>query len=196
MGHSGYPRMIRRSLRRNDPLVRRSDRIEALLVLALTALALLLVPLAVWIGERTADSQVALADRQTAEYSTVTATTVADTSIDSVPTFDSTITSPTAVPAKWVWGDEVRRGDVIVDQGTRAGTDTTIWVDTHGNPVGSPLNRANATFAAVLTGLFVWVGTMSLAVSGQLLVRWRLHRARSAEWDRELRLFLRSASRH
>ncbi|MCQ4120547.1 Rv1733c family protein [Rhodococcus tibetensis] len=180
---------------RRNPLMRRSDRIENLLTLAVIVLAFAMLPLAIFVGAKTAASQQVLAEQQTSEFRTVTATTFAD----STGVTMSSDVAPSGVdtaPAKWTWGDQTRRADITVDPATPAGTEEQIWVDGEGNLTTQPMSASAARVAGVIAGLFTWFVVMMIAMSGFLITRASLNRARDAQWDRDLRQFLDSTTRH
>ncbi|MEU2001305.1 hypothetical protein ACH47B_11100 [Rhodococcus sp. NPDC019627] len=180
---------------RRNPLMRRSDRIENLLTLAVIVLAFAMLPLAIFAGAKTAASQEVLAEQQTSEFRTVTATTLAD----STGVTMSSDVAPSGVdtaPAKWTWGDQTRRADITVDPATPAGAEEQIWVDGEGNLTTQPMSASAARVAGVIAGLFTWFVVMMIAMSGFLITRASLNRARDAQWDRDLRQFLDSTTRH
>ncbi|MFE3290686.1 hypothetical protein [Rhodococcus sp. NPDC059234] len=189
----GHTALLRRSLRpRADPLLRRSDRVEALLVVGLLVLAIVLIPVAVWLGGRSGESQRDLARAQAREYSMVTATTVGAAASASAPTDYVAVPVETA-PATWSWGHESRRGDVRVDRDAPAGTQVQIWVDAHGDKAAAPITASAAATSAVVVGLFAWTSAMMAAAAVVASARALLNRRRDGQWSRELAEFLGTA---
>ncbi|WP_072691136.1 Rv1733c family protein [Rhodococcus marinonascens] len=193
---NSHPRGPRKhSSRRDNPLLRRSDRIERRLTIVLVLLAFVMLPLAVVAGARTIDSQTDLAQQQAAQYSTATATTLAAASSVSATSQFATPVVYTA-PAEWAWGADVRQGNIAVDPATSSGTHEQIWVDTDGNLATKPMSPGSARVAGVTAGLFTWFAVMTIGSSGFAISRTLLNRARYAQWDREIRQFLDSPTRH
>ncbi|MGW0174275.1 Rv1733c family protein [Rhodococcus sp. NPDC003322] len=192
----GYAALTRRSLRRgHDPLRRRFDRLEGLLAVGVILLAVVLIPLSVWLGNLAGDSQSALAEQQARDYRQVTATTVADATTRSLPT-DGVPVSADSAPARWVAAGGEHRAEVSVDPGARAGTELTIWVDGDGNLSGAPITATAATTGGIIVGLFTWTSTMLIAACGFLGARAALNRYREREWSRQISAFLGSATSH
>ncbi len=75
---AGYLRRTRRSLRRRDPLVRRTDKLEARCFTLMIAVMALLIPVAVWVSATMWSSQLELSEKQNAERVSVTAVLDAD----------------------------------------------------------------------------------------------------------------------
>ncbi|MFF0281653.1 hypothetical protein ACFYSW_15180 [Rhodococcus aetherivorans] len=193
---SGYLRVLRRGLRGRHPLIRRTDRAEARLAVAVLLLVLATIPLAGWVGARTWDIQSALAVQQTAERTLVTAKTQAAAETTDATAGELTMVASASAPATWAWGDEKRRGDVTVDYGTPAGADVQIWVDPNGEQALAPLSATSAKISSVLVGLSLWFAAALLAAAVFGYGRWRLDRTRNREWSREIAAFLGSTSSH
>nr|WP_232320314.1 hypothetical protein [Rhodococcus sp. WMMA185] len=158
-------------------------------------LALVMLPLSVVMGARTIDSQLALSKQQSAEYSTVTATTVAD-AFNEATTSRFAASEAYEAPAEWTWGNAVRKGDIAVYPATQAGSHEQIWVDQNGNLAQKPVSPAAARVGGVIAGLFTWFAVMAIGLSGLAITRILLNRARYAQWDREIRQYLDSSTRH
>ncbi|NLU85067.1 hypothetical protein [Rhodococcus sp. HNM0569] len=184
--------------RRHNVLVRRSDRVEATLKIALAVLAVILVPIALFVGIRTDQSQSAIADEQASRVSAAVATTLENaTPPDAAATGSEYIQRAVGTaPASWNWMGSERTGEVSVDADTPAGTQVDIWLDSQGLPTSPPLSHTAVQTAAVVTGVFTWFSTMSLATCAFLLVQVWLNRRRTAEWERQLDAFLGEAPAH
>ncbi|MFZ2178727.1 MAG: hypothetical protein WAW17_32795 [Rhodococcus sp. (in: high G+C Gram-positive bacteria)] len=180
---------------RHNPLLRRADRIENLFILAVIVLAFAMLPIAIFVGVRTVDSQVALAEQQAQEYRTVTATTLADSAAVTMAADTAPSTLETA-PAKWMWGDDIRRADITVAPSTPAGTREQVWVDGEGDLTAPPMSTASARVGGVIAGIFTWFAVMMIAFSAFLIAKVSLNRSRDAQWDRDLRRFFDSTTRH
>jgi hypothetical protein len=75
------------------------------------------------------------------------------------------------------WPQFVKAGDLI-----------DIWVDTDSSPVNAPdpAWHAHAGVDGVTAGITIWLTVVAAAAALTALVRWRLNRFHSADWDREL----------
>ena len=168
---------IGRILGRN-PLIRRADRIEALVVLAALVVALVSVPVAGVLSVMIYGGRETQYTQQAHERHAVTAT---------VTNAGSDGSASTVVHAKWPVAADERTGSLQLASAARVGERIGIWVDMDGNPVAPPtptwhaLSDAVATALAILLGVGLWV---TFLVSE---VRLRLDRARDEQWERELR---------
>ncbi|BBY20244.1 Rv1733c family protein [Mycobacterium stomatepiae] len=160
-----------------NPLLRRTDRIEALVTVIAFAVSVLAIPLAgvaagVTYGVRN-QVYVQEAHERHAVMATVTGATADGSGI-------------TVVQAKWPALHGERRGSVEVAHAAKVGDHTTIWVDKGGDPVAPPTSTWQAVGDAFVTALaillLIGIAVASLAIS----VRSRLDRARDAQWDHEL----------
>ena len=161
-----------------NPLLRRADRIEALVMLVALVVSLLAIPVAGVAGAVVYDTLDRLYAQEARERHVVTAT-VTETGIGGWGT--------TIVQARWPVAAGERTGPLELTKVAKVGDRTEIWVDKEGNPVARPtptwqaMGDALATAMAAL--LLVGTGMTSLVVG----VRSRLDRARDAQWERELR---------
>ncbi|EME15661.1 Rv1733c family protein [Rhodococcus triatomae] len=191
-----YAALTRRSLRLgHDPLRRRPDRLEGLFAFGLLVLLVVMVPIAVWLGNAAGDQQSALAEQQARDYRQVTATTVEDATSRSVAS-DAVPVSIDTAPARWVVGERPHREDVPVDPGAPAGTAVTIWVDADGNLASAPVTATAAATAGVMVGLFAWTSIGLVGATGFLAARAVLDRRRRRRWSADIRAFLGSATSH
>ncbi|MFC4606158.1 hypothetical protein [Rhodococcus kronopolitis] len=165
-------------------VARGSDRLEAALMVGLAVLAVVLVPLACWLGARTGEQQVALAQQQARELRTTTATTV--DAADHEAAVDPGIRAVDVVTATWTWAGEVHRGRVVADAGAPAGTHVDIWVDSEGNRSAPPIPVADAATAGPSVAVFTWVSAMMLAGTGVAIGTGVLNRRRDEQWTRAL----------
>jgi hypothetical protein len=197
----GPPGRVVRVLRRllvgmsRNPLARRWDRIEAVLVLVLIAVATLALPIAVAAASSTFADQMAMSAEQAASRQQVTATLSQGSRAMSPIGGDPSQTTTTA-NASWTSLDGVARTGVItVPTGTLSGSTTQIWIDGSGSQTSAPLTSADATATAVLAGVFTELGALvsltGLYVSGRLL----LDRRRTRHWDTEWARFTVSETR-
>jgi len=167
---------------RRNPLRRRTDVVEAWIVLATCLVALLGGLLA---GEAAGTAtEAGLTARRTAAH-TVSAVLVEDADAASTVTTSGTGETVRA-KVRWTAPDgSTRTGQARVEPGGAAGTSVTVWIDRGGNPVRTPPTVAEARLQAVLTGVLVAVGTAALAFGCGWLARLRLDRRRLLDWESE-----------
>ena len=156
-----------------NPLVRTSDRIEALLLILAVTVALAAAPIAGAIGTAVYEARShAIVERATSRH-TVTAIAVEDSVTTVLPYTIDTITEHTG---SFEWDDMVKAGDRL-----------TIWVDSDGNYVGPPTPTSRAGADAVAAGLATWLGAVAATSALMASLRSRLNRLRYAGWERNLR---------
>ncbi|MFD4525736.1 hypothetical protein ACFWP7_17760 [Streptomyces sp. NPDC058470] len=169
---------------RRNPLRRRSDALEAWVVLVAWALTVFGGVLSGLAAAQSVEHGLA---RQRAEWHSVPAQLMADAT-------ESTRTESGAdrvwAKVRWTAPDgSARTGQARVDTGTTEGTPVTVWTDPEGRLVTRPATASQAQLRAsmvgVLIGLSVAAGPF---VCGQL-VRGRLERRRMDQWDEEWERF-------
>jgi hypothetical protein len=177
------PEKVRLWRWRRNPLRRRSDRVEAWIVLAGWILALLG---GLWAGRATALSvDHALASRR-AEVHAAAATLLEDAP-KSPPPDESGISGDTVwAKVRWRAADgSTHQGRAKVGARTPAGTRVTVWTDRTGRPASKPPTATEAQLQAAFGGALVALGTGGAVLAGGHLARGRLQRRRLAEWDAE-----------
>ena len=114
-------------LRGRDPLVRATDRIEALVFVLVVVVSLLAVPITAAVGTAVYDSS-----RRVYVEQTHTRHTVAATATD-VPASQQILrTGTTTVPARWTAGGAEHTGAVKAQSTTKTGDLIELWVDNTG----------------------------------------------------------------
>ena len=173
-------RWLARAVGRN-PLLRRSDRIEAWVLLVGIIIALAGAPAAAWAGTAVHTARDRLYAEQAQGRQTVAATVVeSDAKTREPHVFTG------AVRASWRHAGHDRTGWVLTRPTVKVGDTIAIWVDDGDNPVMSPTPRSQAIVDAVGAGVGLW---LSVAVGAGALVaitRSRLNHVRLARWGREL----------
>ncbi|MEE2030724.1 Rv1733c family protein [Rhodococcus chondri] len=192
----GYLRGMRRGVRSRNPLVRRTDRLESRIVGALVAALLIMLPVAVWIGSATWGNQVALAERQLAERTSVTATVDTGPEAADVGWGEFAYATPAVAAVSWEWGEQPRHGLAQVGSGTAAGTEVLVWVDRDGEQTTMPLTVSAAKFSSVLVGVSLWILAALLAAGVFAFAHWRIDHRRTRDWSRDIEAFLGSTSSH
>ncbi|MTD55387.1 hypothetical protein GKO32_15575 [Amycolatopsis sp. RM579] len=172
-----------------NPLARRSDRVEAAMLMVVAVGLLAAIPLAVILGSGTYHSQAAISAQQQSSRHLVTATLVENapspvTGIDSA--YLNADGSTTGVHARWaVPGGGQQIGLVSANPGATAGTQVPVWLGEAGAPVPPPLTPTDAVTTSVLTAVFSWLLAALVLVGVYLATRLILDRRRAVHWDRE-----------
>ena len=168
---------VGRILGRN-PLIRRADRIEALVTFVALIVSLVVIPVAGVVGAVVYDVRDSRYAQEAHERHTVVAM-VLETGTDGA--------GSTVVQARWPVAAGERTGPLLLTTEAKVGERIEIWVDKDRNPVARPTPTwhavGDAYGTALAVSLFVGV-TMTTLVTG---IGSRLDRARDAEWDSEIR---------
>lgn len=160
-----------------NPLLRRTDRLEALLLLVVLA-SLLLIPAAAIVGAEVLDARDHQYAAQAQVRHPVTATVTGATHD---PNSEGIV-----VHVRWAAAAGERTGSFRHSAPLNVGQRVEIWVDRDGNLVRPPTPRWHAGVDAVVTSVLIVLtcgAAMSLVVGS---VRSRLDRARDAAWERDL----------
>jgi hypothetical protein len=161
-----------------NPLIRRADRIEALVTLVALIVSLVAIPVAGVAAMLVYDLRDSRYAQEAHERHTVAAT-VLETETDGA--------GSTVVQARWPVAAGERTGPLQLTREAKVGQHIEIWVDTGGDPVAPPTPTWHAVGDAYGTALAILLSvgvTMTSFVTG---VRSRLDRACDAQWDREIR---------
>lgn len=174
-----WPVLLR--LRGRDPLVRRIDRIEALVLVLAVAVSLLAIPIAAAVGTAVHDSsRRAYAERAHNRHS-VTAT------VTDVPASQQILRTGTiTVPARWTAAGTEHTGTVKAQLTTKTGDPIEIWVDDTGAQALAPTSTTRAAVEAVMSVLAIWISVAAIAATLSTLTRAVCDRIRSAGWQQEL----------
>ncbi|MGV7273615.1 Rv1733c family protein [Mycobacterium kansasii] len=161
-----------------NPLLRRTDRLEALLLLVVLVASLLLIPAAAIVGAEVLDARDHQYAAQAQVRHPVTATVTGATHD---PNSEGIV-----VHVRWAPAAGERTGSFRHSAPLNVGQRVEIWVDRDGNLVRPPTPRWHAGVDAVVTSVLIVLtcgAAMSLVVGS---VRSRLDRARDAAWERDL----------
>lgn len=183
-----------RALGRN-PLVRTSDRIEALILTLVFAAALVVTPVAGAIGTAVHDTHARVYAEQSRDRRPVTAvvTDKASATIieDDIPASEQTDAIFRA-PVRWHVDGADHTETLKVDAGTKVGDRVDIWVDGSGGRVAAPMPMSQAGIDALVVGAGSWLGLMAGVTGLSALVRAGLRLRRDIGWDRDLRMLVDS----
>ncbi|TVT21778.1 Rv1733c family protein [Amycolatopsis acidiphila] len=184
-----FARFWRRIHLGRNPLARRSDRVEAGLLIVVVLGLLIALPLAALVGSNTYRGQLAVSAEQRTSRHLTTATLMEDAPTP-VPATDGAYLSAgsgsAGVSARWALpGGAERVGTVTADPGATAGTQVPVWLSGAGDPVPAPMTPSDAATTSVLAGVFAWL----VIALGLTAVYWTarlvLDRRRAVRWDRE-----------
>ncbi|MGV9561360.1 Rv1733c family protein [Streptomyces sp. NPDC003480] len=164
---------------RRNPLRRRSDALEAWVLLTVWVVSVvggLLTGLAA-----THSVEHGLA-RERAEWRPVVALLTRDA---------PKATAATASGGGRVWADvrwtgtdgRSHAGEARVAAGSRTGAAVTVWTDGSGSLVNRPASRPEARMRAVMVGVLVGASVAVVPYLGGRIARERLERRRMAQWD-------------
>ncbi|WP_406728951.1 hypothetical protein WJ438_36320 [Streptomyces sp. GD-15H] len=186
--HGARPRRVWLWRWRKNPLRRRSDLIEAWLLLATLVLALLA---GAFTGLEAAGAvDGSLAERR-AQARTVQAALVEDAAraLPAPVAEEGDGSGHVWAKVRWIAPDgTLRTGRAEAEPGSKAGSVVTVWTDGAGRIVSEPPSGADAQFQIVMAGLTVAAASGGLVLLGGRLVRGRLQRRRAAAWEAEWQL--------
>jgi len=165
---------------RRNPLRRRSDALEAWIVLVAWSLTVLGGVFAGLAATQTVEQGLA---QQRAEWRSVPALLT-----ENAPDASAKASGGDLVWAKvrWTAADgSPRAGQAKVFAGTAAGTPVTVWTDPDGRLVTRPATASQARLRASLVGVLVGVSAGGVPFVCGRLARGRLERRRMERWDEE-----------
>ncbi|WP_438290504.1 Rv1733c family protein [Streptomyces sp. HUAS TT7] len=178
---------VRRWRWRHNPLRRRSDTIEAWTRVVLGTALFLGAPLAGSLAGLTMyDQAQATAAQQRASRHLVRATVLEDVPTSPASTDGAATRQVSPVAVRWTTSDgRTVTGNVKMPEGTRSGSPTDIWVDTHDRTTTAPRSSSDSRAQAMGVG-GVTTTAAGLAVGGLWLAfRSTANRRRMAEWERD-----------
>jgi hypothetical protein len=166
-----------------NPLIRTSDRLEALAVLAVLITTFFAIPFAAQAGTQIYDTGVRTANEQAHSRHSVEAVAV-DGSVSMPADFESSA----YVRAQWHEGARVRTEQVLTPATLKAGDPLKIWLDDTGRVVAAPLTVDDAKMNALGATGTVWVTIVACSALLAFAIRCGLDRSRARSWERELHL--------
>ncbi len=169
-----------------NPLVRRIDRLELLIV----ALGILVVVVAAAcagaLGTAVHDARSRVYIAQAQMRHTVTASAIDDSTV--VLGVDDNMA--TRVNARWDVNGTEHTGSLNWDYAVKTGDPLTIWVDRDGDRVDAPTPISQAGVDAVAVAYVVW---QSVVLAAAVLICWgrsRLDHRRDSAWERDIRCLI------
>lgn len=168
-----------------NPLRRSLDRVEAVLLAAVSTAFLVGAPIAAFTTGQWAEHGAAAAARaERAAWHPVRAVILHGVPRPSGNPYGAV--NLVHVSARWTAQDgAIRTGTVMAAAGTPAGATATVWTSAQGVPTGPPLNAAQISRQTVLAGLIAVLGLALLLAVSAFVIRRLLNRRRMAAWDAE-----------
>lgn len=168
---------------RRSPLRRRSDTMEAWIVLAAWTLALLAGLLA---GQAAAVAMDDTLASRRAQLRPVPAVLTENATEESQTVTSGTSSDTVWVKVRWTAVDgSTHTGRAKAETGTTAGTRVTVWTDRAGVLAAQPPTVTEARLQSALAGVLVALSTGAAVLVCGRLVRRGLDRRRLAQWDAE-----------
>ncbi|MDH2425466.1 hypothetical protein [Sphaerisporangium sp. TRM90804] len=178
-------RCVRRYRFDRNPLRRRSDRIEAVALLATLLAVLVSVWPAVLAGQAVYRHGAAMERSDPGARHSVTAVLLEDAAGGGTAAAQGTILGVQA-KARWHTPDGRERiGVVSVPADARAGSSLKMWVDSTGRAASAPRTHAQTVADSTVAAFGVFAGTAAVLFLNLAAVRWMLNRRRYAEWEQE-----------
>jgi hypothetical protein len=169
-----------------NSLVRVSDRVEALLRIAVLATALVVTPVAGAIGTAVYDAHARLYLAESQTRHTVTATAIEDSTF--VAQRDGAVFRANV---RWQVDGSEQVGSLNFDHEIKAGDPLGVWVDDQGIRVAAPTPTSRAGVDALFAGAAAWVSVVVGAAGLSAGIRALLIRRRYIGWDSELAMLVR-----
>ena len=180
---------IIRAVGRN-PLVRTSDRVEAVILMLVFATALVVTPFSGAIGTAVHDTHArAYAEQSRDRHPVIAVVTdkLSATVIDDAIAMAEQARVVVRAPVRWRVDGVDHTETLKVVPEAKVGDRVDIWVDGSGHRVAAPMPTSQAGFDALVVGAASWLGLMAGVAGLSALVRVGLTRRRDIGWDRELR---------
>ncbi|MGV9498058.1 Rv1733c family protein [Streptomyces sp. NPDC003642] len=168
---------------RSNPLRRRSDRVEAWIVLAGWVLAVLCGAVAALAAATAVDGSLSAQRAQTRAVPAVLTERAPRTP---QVTTDGSGGDTVWATVRWTAPDgSPHTGRTEVEPDAAAGTRVTVWTDRAGRLAAAPLSPTESRFQAVGTGVLAGAGAGAVVWACGRLARLRLDRRRLQRWDAE-----------
>ncbi|MGW3954118.1 Rv1733c family protein [Streptomyces sp. NPDC004752] len=166
---------------RRNPLRRRSDVVEAWIVLAAWVIALVGSALAGLLAASTVDRN--LAEQRAARH---TVSAVVTENVPAGPSAQTLDGGHVWATVRWKSPDgSTHLARTRVPPGAPQGTLVTVWTDAQGKLTSKPLAGGDATFQSVWTGILVSVATAGAVAGCAQFTRSRLEHRRMDQWAEE-----------
>jgi hypothetical protein len=165
-----------------NPLLRRTDRIEALAIAMAIVVAVAVIPVATAVGAAVYRSRAQLyADEAHTRHSVAATVTEADARTSRPHS------AAHAARATWRAGSDERTDWFMTDHAVKVGDQLEIWVNSDGERTASPTPASQAGIDAAGVGAAMWFAVALLLTALVAMTRSPLNRIRYAQWERELK---------
>ena len=163
-----------------DPLVRTTDRIEALVFVLAVVVTLLAAPITAAVGTAVYDSRRHVYAEQADTRHTVTAT------VTDAPATQIVRTGTTTVSVRWTAAGTEHTGTVKAQSTAKTGDPVEIWVDNNGAQVPAPTPTTRAAVEAAMGALVIWIIVAAFAAILFTVTRAACDRIRFTGWQHDL----------
>ena len=164
-----------------NPLVRRSDRIQALSFVAAALILAVATPFVCAFGTSVHDTRVRLYALEAQHRHPVIATAMEEGRRDGEPG-----STAHTVRGRWSAFGQEHVNIVKWPEHANVGDQQRIWVDDAGHEAMAPRSASLAANDAWVLGLTVWFGLLSAVAGALCAIRWLLDAQRLAQWDVEI----------
>ncbi|BBA88989.1 transmembrane protein [Mycobacterium pseudoshottsii JCM 15466] len=161
-----------------NPLLRRADRVEALVVLIVLAASLVAIPVAAVLGAVVFNARADQYAEQAQVRHPVTAEVTGTTRNPN--------TEAVVVQVRWPGAAAQHSGSLQRTSPVKAGQRIQVWVDRDDNLVRPPTPTWHAAVDAVGVTMVILLSMCVVLAALVAAVRTQLDRVRDAQWDREL----------
>ncbi|MBF6148675.1 Rv1733c family protein [Nocardia nova] len=168
-----------------SPLMRRADRFEQALRLALVVGAFAAILLAVAAGTAQYRTELASIHADNAMKTAVTAEVTSDPI--RMPAPSGMFADQLRAEAQWSRDGQPGQAMVDVDGTTHRGDRIPLWLTTHGDPTTPPIADDAAVAKGIATGTAALLACWALAYALARSAGYALDRRRAGEWEREWR---------
>ena len=180
----GLPRGWLACLAGRNPLVRGSDRLEALMILLTIIAVTVAVAVAGAIGTAVHETHSRNYAAEAKGRHTVTATAIQDSTARVGP---NPYQMAATVRAHW-WVAGTEHTETVGVQGAvKAGQAVPVWVDAAGDYTSAPASASQAVADAVGVAVLFWLGSATVAATAMALLRRWLDRIRFMKWENGFR---------
>ncbi|WP_142253792.1 hypothetical protein [Mycobacterium sp. NS-7484] len=172
-------------------LVRRHDRIEAVVTLLSVIALIVAVPAAVLVSRAAYADNVARNLEYAKSVHSVEAT-VTEVAVNAPARLPH---APRRVGVRWTSAFQEQTGFVSTAEPVQVGARITVWLDNTGAVTRAPRSDAELQGSALSAGLALWTGTALVGLATIAVLRVALNRRRDAAWDEQWYQFCTSDGR-
>lgn len=174
-----------------NPLVRISDRVEALVLVFAVVVSLLAVPIAAAVGTAVYDSRKPFYAEQARKLHLVTATV---TDPGKKPSMK--LDNPNTLNARWFAAGAEHAGVIKTREELKPGDSVNIWVRQDGTQVRPPAPTKTAAEEAALAAMGTWSAVAVAAAALVVGTRAVLDRIRNKGWQQAIKNLIGDSDGH